>query len=79
MWLLVCVCVCVCVCLRGGWSSLKMKLFCRIISMHFKVFSSVKVQNGTILLGGGGGSATKISNILELCLIFLVDVGSKPT
>ena len=53
--------VCVCVCLGGGWSSLKMKLFCRIISMHFKVFSSVKVQNGTILLGGG--NATKISNI----------------
>ena len=49
---------------KGGGGGHR-RLFCGIISMHFRIFLKVKVQNGNIL-----GDA-RISNIL-VCLIFLL-------
>ena len=44
----------------------KSGLVVAVISMHFRVFFKVEVQNGNSL------GAAKISNLFWLCLIFLI-------
>ena len=53
----------------GGYH--KIELYLGVISMHFRVFFKVKVQNGGIL-----GDA-KISNSFLGCLKFLIFLGVK--
>ena len=63
------------------WGHHKIGLYIGVISMHFKSFLKVKVQNG----GGVFFGVAKISNIFLGCLKFLiflglrVDAGPEPT